>query len=714
VAIPYPERAPLDPRSQAFVAAIHAVINADRTLTEHELLITTACELLVEGALETAELARQVDEVWSGADVPQALVEAALHTASDAGLMVSTSDRRKAFWSLTPAGRAGAGGAREWAENAYARTARRLRELAAKDCKLVSDAEARLWVDLLARALSDGIREAYTAFVGDVSLLIDGTIVPKKFERARAFYALRATAELDTWTTDFLEAAVVKALDPTDLFGNDLVSHIATGCVLLAFLAGRDRADARERLQDLSGEEFVLDTPVLALLIGSSSEAEPILRSIHATVSAGGRVVVTDHTVEEFLELVESIGARQIPALTPALHEGLNAQAYCATVDSSAPETWVAALDEGRYESWDQFEKEAHRIRARLEELHVSVRPAGNYIPETVTRCREALTELLTERHHDRGEVAIERDAQTMAMVLRHRVRRNGIGRLWPGSWIVTSDRHIGPAYRRVSRKDGVPVTLTITQWAVMMLSCRPTVTVKELASVTAPLVTRLASLAIAARYPADVALQIAKMLAPEKGPAGVNLRLAQIVSADTISLDTVLDPKTGLPAGMTPVSLASEVLTRRERRMEAQVLVFAARAEEDRLRAQAEVLEAEQRAQREKYAREQTEKQLKDSTNDIETLKRDLSLAEDQLVKEKKLGRRKARLAGSLVACFGILLVALSLGLYVWAGVTIVTSLAIWRCGDEWVTDANRNARAVLLAALIESLGLIQLFVHW
>ena len=44
-------------------AAIHAVINADRTLTEHELLITTACELLVEGALETAELARQVDEV---------------------------------------------------------------------------------------------------------------------------------------------------------------------------------------------------------------------------------------------------------------------------------------------------------------------------------------------------------------------------------------------------------------------------------------------------------------------------------------------------------------------------------------------------------------------------------------------------------------------------------------------------------------------------
>ena len=46
--------------------------------------------------------------------------------------------------------------------------------------------------------------------------------------------------------------------------------------------------------------------PFSAPLMGSSREAEPILRSIHATVSAGGRVVVTDHTIEEFLELVGS------------------------------------------------------------------------------------------------------------------------------------------------------------------------------------------------------------------------------------------------------------------------------------------------------------------------------------------------------------------------------------------------------------------------
>ena len=147
---------------------------------------------------------------------------------------------------------------------------------------------------------------------------------------------------------------------------------------------------------------------------------------------------------------------------------------------------------------------------------------------------------------------------------------------------------------------------------------------------------------------------------------------------------------------------------------MEAQGLALAARAEEDRLRAQAEALEAEQKAHREKYAREQTERQLKDSAVNIETLKRALSLLEERLDEGKKLERRKAWLTGSLVAGFGMLLAALSLGLYVWAGVTIVTLLAICKNGGEWVTDANRNARAVLLSALIESLGLIQLFVHW
>jgi len=702
-----------DQRQQEFITAIHAVINADRTLTEQELLITTACELLVSGALDISDIARQVNEIWAGARIPEARIRAALQTALEAGLMVSVPTDPGTTWSLTPAGRAGAGGARDWTEDAYSRTARQLQELATKDLRAISDVEARLWVDLLAQALSDGIREAYAAFIGDVVLLVDGSLSPKAFDRGRAFGALRV-ANLGEGTTEFLEAAVLAALDRTDPFGNDLVNHIATGCVLLAFLAGCDRADVRARLQDLADEEFVLDTPALVLLTGSAQDAEPVVKAVEATLSSGGRVVVADHTIEEFVELVEAIGAEHIPALTQALRDGLNARAYCTTVSLPALETWVAALDEGRYKSWEAFVKEAHRIRQRLTDLGVTVRPHGNYVPETVAVCIDALSTELSERNKHRKTAAIERDANTMAMVIRHRARNQDDGRLWPGAWIVTTDRHVGPAYRKVSAKDTTPATLTITQWTVLVMSCRQAATARELANVTAPLVRHQAALAIAARYPADVALEIAKVLAPGEGPATTDLRLAQLIPAAATSMDAVLDPETGLPAGMTPLSLASDVLVRRQKRMDAQRATLATHAEDDRLRAQAQATLAERAAEREKYAREQAERQLRESTGDVAELKDELADSRRQVEEEKERGRRKGWLAGTLVICAFLVVVSLIVGLNVLACVTIVTALVVWKQGDEWIKDPRRSARGVLIAILTESLGLIQIFVHW
>jgi hypothetical protein len=545
-------------------------------------------------------------------------------------------------------------------------------------------------------------------------VLVDGTIAPRRFDRNRAFEVLR-NPDLDSGVIEFLEAAVIAALDRTDPFGNDLVNHIATGCVLLAFLAERDHAAVRERLQEVVDEEFVLDTPVLVPLIGPTKDAEPIIGAIKATISAGARVVVAEHTVKEFIELVETIGAEHIPTLTQALSDGLNARAYCTAVNSQALETWVAALYEGRYKSWREFEKEAHRIGQRLQDLGVIVRPHGNRVPETVAACGTALSQELSERSHPRSAAAIERDANTMAMVLRHRLKHQGSDRLWPGSWIVTTDRHIGPAYRGLSPKDAVPVTLSIPQWAVLMTSCRRTVTVKELATVTAPLVRRQAILAIAARYPADVALEIAKVLAPdENGPAGTDLRVAQLVSANVTSMDAVLDPTTGLPAGTTPLGLAGDVLVRRRRRMEAQQWAVAARAEEDRLRAQDEAVSAERTAQLERSAREQAERQLRSSVGDFAEIKGKLSRAQQQIMDERELGRRKGWLAGALVLLMCTIVVSCALGLYVLAAATCVTSLAVWHQGQEWIREPSCNGRRVLAAVLVESLGLIQLFLHW
>jgi len=701
-----------DQRQQEFIAAIHAVINADRILTEQELLVTTACELLVDGALDTPEIVRQVNTIWAGASIPGSHVVAALQTAVKAGLMITAQSRGGSTWSLTPAGRVGAGGARDWTDEAYARTGRQLQELATKDFRPVSDVEARLWVDLLAQSLSDGTREAYAAFIGDVALLVDGTLLPKAFDSSVAFRAIRA-AQLDEGTTEFLEAAVLGALDRTDPFGNDLVSHIATGCVLLAFLAGCDRADVRARLQDLAGEEFLLDTPALVLFAGSAQDAEPITRAIEATLSGGGKVIVAEHSIEEFVELVEAIGAEHIPALTQALREGLNARAYCTTVDSRLLETWVGALDEGRYRSWDDFVREAHRIKQRLAAIGVDVRPHGNYVSETVAACIDKLGEELSERNSYRKKAAIERDANTMAMVIRHRAKRKGDRSLWPGAWIVTTDRHIGPAYSRVST-DTAPAVLTVTQWAVLVMSCRQSATAKDLATVTAPLVRYQAALAIAARYPAEVALEIAKVLAPGEGPASTDLRLAQLKPVSIPSMDSVLDPETGLPAGMTPLSLASDLLARRQMRMDAVRVIQTTHAEEERLRAQARAVRAEQVAERERYAREQVERQLKDRTDNVAGLEDELADARRKTDEERQLGRRKGWLGGILVACTCLFVFSLVAGLHILAGATAVTSLVIWKQGTEWIKDSQRSAKGVLLATLTESVGLIQIFVHW
>ena len=238
--------------------------------------------------------------------------------------------------------------------------------------------------------------------------------------------------------------------------------------------------------------------------------------------------------------------------------------------------------------------------------------------------------------------------------------------------------------------------------------------TAKDLATVTAPLVRYQAALAIAARYPAEVALEIAKVLAPGEGPASTDLRLAQLKPVSIPSMDSVLDPETGLPAGMTPLSLASDLLARRQMRMDAVRVIQTTHAEEERLRAQARAVRAEQVAERERYAREQVERQLKDRTDNVAGLEDELADARRKTDEERQLGRRKGWLGGILVACTCLFVFSLVAGLHILAGATAVTSLVIWKQGTEWIKDSQRSAKGVLLATLTESVGLIQIFVHW
>jgi hypothetical protein len=146
---------------------------------------------------------------------------------------------------------------------------------------------------------------------------------------------------------------------------------------------------------------------------------------------------------------------------------------------------------------------------------------------------------------------------------------------------------------------------------------------------------------------------------------------------------------------------------------MEAQRMALAARAEEDRQHAEALAGQAKEAAERERFAREQTEKELRDSAGAITGLKSDLADAQQQVMDQKKLGRRKGWLAALLVM-FGCLVIAsFLLALYLLAGVTALTMLVVWKQGEDWIKDPDRSARGVLAAILVEVLGLSQLFIH-
>jgi Flp pilus assembly protein TadB len=109
-----------------------------------------------------------------------------------------------------------------------------------------------------------------------------------------------------------------------------------------------------------------------------------------------------------------------------------------------------------------------------------------------------------------------------------------------------------------------------------------------------------------------------------------------------------------------------------------------------------------------------QTERQLKESAHDVGGLADQLAEARRQIADEHQFGRRKAWLAVMLVSCGCVLVVSLILALHVLAGATAVATLVVAKLGAEWIKDPERSARGFILAVLTESIGLIQIFVHW
>ncbi|MEO6712185.1 MAG: hypothetical protein ABIM89_02005 [Mycobacteriales bacterium] len=192
-----------DTRARDLVAAVQALVSHDRVVSEEELLLATASELLTDGVATTSRVVGFVNDVWCGTEISTVRIVQALQTGAAAGLVTQLDVLGETGWALTSTGRVGADGASRWAEQVFARTRRELQTLAKGSFRELTDADADLFVRILAQALSDSIREAYSAYVGDVEMLADGTLKPRTFDRRRAMESIQ-DAQVEETSREFL------------------------------------------------------------------------------------------------------------------------------------------------------------------------------------------------------------------------------------------------------------------------------------------------------------------------------------------------------------------------------------------------------------------------------------------------------------------------------------------------------------------------------
>lgn len=683
-------------RARDLISAAHALLSSERIANEQELLLTTVIEILASGAKVTSEVASQVQQIWPGADVGPLTVDASLHRGVEAGLIHGQDNLvLDQSWALTPAGVAETNATRHWYEEAMSRLASQVAGRATDDFGRISGEQAALWAELLVEVMACGIRRLEAGYEGKVSKRAGGGIAPIGLDGETMFAELRGRS-LSSEIMEFLQSCVLAAIDESDPFGNELVSYIATACVLTAVAARRPRAGAGEALGSLAGRRMVLDTPMLVSMLGPTLELSRLQSTIALALKAGTDVIVPKHVLEELLEVVARVERDHIGALTTALANGLNTRIYRATVNEQMLEIFLEAAEEGRYSTWADFRRTAEGLEGACRAWGVTVRVHGNHDPAVVEECRDALTSELERNGSSRADQVIQRDAHSMAMVWRARRRARRAGdNLWPGGWIVTTDRRIASAFVAVDPEDPVPLTLTPGQWATLLTAAVDPPAVRDLVEAAASFVREESMLAIAMKYPPKVALDLARSLSDEAAST-TDARIAQL------SFDGLLDRAAGHPS-ISGERLASEVMAKRTKRQAAAASAQRDNweSEERRLREAKRLAEADAEAQRLAVGALAT--QVSSSGERVGEL-------EQELQDQKTLGQRQATRAVIMTLGLVVLFTAILFGWW-WTVLGTALSCAVfWKVSQGWVTNTKTQLGHMLIALVPEGAVLIDL----
>lgn len=547
------------------LSAAHVLLSSERVTDQRDLLISTCLEALSSGPLSARSLTVMVNEIWPGAKISAEALENAMREAKELGLVGVQETLTGSDWALAKQGQTEIDATRAWFADAMTRLARQIQDRARDDFGEVTFEVASNWAQLILKLFSHEIARSANSYAGEVQRGAAGSIRPMVLDGSNMLRSLDGRG-LEEGTAEFLKACLVAAVDETDPFGNELVGQIATSCVLHSIAAGRGRVAAQEALGSLKDQRVVLDTPVLVAYLGAGAAQHRLKSLVAQGVRLGMEVIAPEHVFDELSDVIARVGHDYLPGLIAALRAGTSPRAYALTVNEQVLELFADGVDAKKYSTWDDFTRKARGLAAELEAIGVKVRAANNKDRANVAWINQELTKEIAASIGGRGAKQIARDAESIELVWRSRRRSRRAKRrmsLWPGGWMVSYDRHINAAYRRVERLDSEPLVLTPAHWATLMTETAPAAEIPDLVNAAASYIRQESMMRIATKYPPAIALTLAKSLSGEYSSA-TDERVAQLPSlADMLEHASAGETVTG-------ERLASELVSRRSNRLAA------------------------------------------------------------------------------------------------------------------------------------------------
>jgi hypothetical protein len=674
------------------LSAVHSVLGIQRQATEYDILITTVLEVVRDGPLSETELLWSVRRVWPGAGISAERLVAALRIGKKIGYFLPIESTDEPAWSLTRLGVKEVEASRDWARDIIDATARALGEKVGEAGLELSAEAARVWTHHLEMALHASIRQAFSAYQGAVERQSEWWLTPRAFDRSALTASIEASTA-DSAHSSLLTALALEAIDPLASFGSALVTHITIGYMLHAFLGRRDHLGVRIAIGSLTGDRAILDTPILLQLLGSPSQRAPFERAIRAAVEAHMEVIALDHYLVELRELLARNERESYLEVRQTLASGVPPDLLASVVEDRVVALWLGALARGRYSSWSDFSRAADDLQTDLEALGVVVRSHGNKDEAEVRRVDAVLQE---EALH-RGALQRQRDSHTVVMAHRSRDRSAAGNPFWPGAWVITTDRHMADAYRRLYPGDRFPLTLTPGRLLGLISSCSSPTTMEELAVSAASLLQEDSFLAVAARYPVSAAIGIAEALGPTHGGSQLDLRLTQL--SPTELLEEQLD--VNLPDDAVGAKVTAAVITMRAERLNA---AFAAGAA--RLRSDADT--AGLMARTTSARLHSTEEESRQARADRDAARKELDAYRDQVQRERRTRDRTWIVRFGYAICALLLLLSLLQADLIWLVVAGVGLLVFWKAASEWTNNLEKSWGQLLPGILIEALGLL------